>query len=69
MLKKGISLQVHYIPIYRHKIFKDKFKFNKKNFQNSEKFYEQAISLPLFFDLKTKQQLKVIKTIKNILNI
>ena len=39
-------------------------KFKKKNFPNSEKFYSEALSLPIYNDLSIKDQNKVISLIK-----
>lgn len=65
--KKGITTNLHYIPIYRHSFYK-KFKFKKSNFNNSEKYYQQAISIPLYVGLKKKIQMKIIKVINQTLN-
>lgn len=65
--KKGINTNLHYIPIYRHSFYK-KFKFKKSNFNNSEKYYQQAISIPLYVGLKKKIQMKIIKIINQTLN-
>ena len=51
LLKFGIKLQVHYIPIYKHTFYKKKFNLKEKNFPHTEKFYNEVISLPIFFDL------------------
>ena len=65
--EKGIILQVHYIPIYRHGIFKNK-KINYKELKNSELFYKNEISLPIFYSLKNTEINKVCKAIKKILD-
>ena len=41
------------MPIYSHSFYK-KFKFNKKYFLNSEKYYKEAISIPIYFGLSKK---------------
>ncbi len=61
-LKHQINLQVHYIPINTQPYYRKKYKFVKKNFQNSLKFYEKEISMPIYFDL-TNKQLNYIKKI------
>ena len=63
MKAQGVTLQYHYIPIYKFKIFKDKY-IGK----NSEIFYNNTISLPIYYSLKKKQQEYVINKIKNFLN-
>ena len=59
MLKNKVLLQYHYIPIYKFKLFHGKF--IKKN---SEIYYKSAISLPIYYGLTLKQQIYVVKKIK-----
>ena len=59
MKNKNIFLQYHYIPIYKFKIFKD-----KSIRTNSEKFFKNTLSLPIYFELSKNQQSYVIKTIR-----
>ena len=66
--KANIFLQVHYIPIYRFTYFKKKYNFLPSKFPNSEKFYEQSVSLPIFYSIKNNQIDKIIKTINKIIN-
>lgn len=66
LYKKNIISQVHYIPIYMH----DNFKELKKNYLVSTKqYYNKCLSIPLYYDMSTKQQKKVILEIKNFLKI
>jgi len=57
-LKKGFKLQVHYIPLHTQTYFKKKYKFKSEELVNSIEFYKQAISLPIFFNIK---KIKVIE--------
>ena len=66
LLKMGIKLQVHYIPIYRHSYYKKKFNLKTLNFPNTEQFYNQVVSLPIYYNLSKKTQLYVINCIKKI---
>lgn len=59
MKSKGIFVQYHYIPIYKFKIFKDKYFGN-----NSEIYYNTSLSIPIYFGLKLKDQNYIIKLIK-----
>ena len=61
--KKGIGVQVHYIPIHYHPFFQE-LNFKKGDFPNTEKYYEEALSLPIYPDLKKSEQLKVVKALK-----
>ena len=67
LLKMGVKLQVHYIPIYRHSYYRKKFNLKIKNFPNTEKFYNQVVSLPIYYNLRKKTQLYVINCLKNFL--
>lgn len=67
--KRNISTNVHYLPIFMHPYY-----FNKRHLinKNSIDYYNEALSIPLYVDLKEKEQNKVIKSIykffKNLSN-
>ena len=63
---KHIYLNVHYIPLHLHHFFKKKG-FKKGYLPNAEKYYLEALSLPIFFDLKNNEKRKVVNSIKSIL--
>ena len=63
---KKIWCNLHYIPIYNHPYYKNKF--NKKNFINSEIYYNSAISIPIFPGLKNKQMMYVKNTFIEFFN-
>ncbi len=67
MKKKRINLQVHYIPIYFHPYYQNKYKINKSKLSESRKFYDQIISLPIYYSITYKELNYVIKTLKNII--
>tara|TARA_B100001996_G_scaffold379312_1_gene364872 strand:- start:414 stop:1574 length:1161 start_codon:yes stop_codon:yes gene_type:complete len=67
LLKLGIKLQVHYIPIYRHSYYKKKFKFKYSQFPCTEKFYSEIISLPIYYNLSKKDQFYIIDSLKKII--
>jgi len=59
--KENIYCQFHYIPIYKFKCFKEKINLNF--FQGSEKYFKTYISLPIFFNLNSFSQKKIINKI------
>lgn len=67
--KYKINLQVHYIPINTQPYYVRKYGFKKKDFQNSIKFYNQEISLPIYYDLSIKDLDYIKKIIKKIFNL
>lgn len=67
MKKKGISLQVHYIPLQFHNLIKKNTINIKDKFVVSEKFYQKSFSIPIYPDLKYSQQRQILKLIINFL--
>ena len=63
LLKKGVITQVHYIPLYYHPAFED---LKKKWFKGTEKYYNNCLSLPIFFKLKNAQIKYICNLIHNI---
>ena len=63
---KKIGVNLHYIPVHRHPYY-EKLGFKKNDFPEAEKFYSRAISLPIFPDLKKKQQEFVINSLRSAL--
>jgi len=59
----GIIVNLHYIPIYRHPYF-TAMGFNRQNFPESEAYYSEAISLPIYPGLQENQQLEVVERIQ-----
>ena len=66
MKELGINLQVHYIPIYKHHYIKDKYIFDMVEFPNTEIYYQQTVSLPIYPTLTLEQQLYVIECLKKV---
>ena len=65
-LDVGIITQVHSIPVILHPHFK-KIGYDEKNFPNSFKYYRNALTIPLFYDLSDEQQAYVIKQVKKLI--
>ena len=61
--KYGISLQIHYKPTYKFNFYKKFVKDVEKNFPNTEKFYKEVFSIPLYVDLTYKDIKYISKSI------
>ena len=59
MKKNNIICQYHYIPIYKFAMYKPK----KERYKNSEKYFNNTVSLPIFSNLKKKDQKYIVKKI------
>jgi UDP-4-amino-4,6-dideoxy-N-acetyl-beta-L-altrosamine transaminase len=64
MKASGIGVNLHYIPIYRHPYY-SQFKFNPREFPQAEKYYSEAITIPIFPCLSASQQKQVVATLQN----
>jgi dTDP-4-amino-4,6-dideoxygalactose transaminase len=61
----GVGSQVHYIPVPSQPYYRQ-LGFKPEDYSNAQLFYEQALSIPLFFDLSDDQQNQVIQAIKEV---
>ena len=61
----GILVNIHYIPIYRQPYYQD-LGFTAEEFDQAERYYDEAISIPIFPTLKFKEQLKVLSLIQAV---
>jgi len=60
MRDHGIGVQVHYVPIHRQPVYAD---VASEHLVNTNKIYEQIVSLPLYPSLTTAEQDKVVSTL------
>lgn len=65
LTKNGIGAQVHYMPLHLHPFYQKKFNYKKGDFPVAEKYYEEAVSLPIFYSLTKNDFEKVIKIISS----
>jgi len=61
---KDIYTQVHYIPIHLQPYYQRIYGYRKGDFPNAEKYYDNALSLPLYPSLSLRDQVYVINCIK-----
>ncbi|TVL51526.1 UDP-4-amino-4,6-dideoxy-N-acetyl-beta-L-altrosamine transaminase [Shewanella algae] len=64
--EKGVAVNLHYIPVHTQPYYKA-MGFDWGNFPEAEKYYQEAISIPMFHGMTLEQQDKVIVTLKEIL--
>jgi UDP-4-amino-4,6-dideoxy-N-acetyl-beta-L-altrosamine transaminase len=62
--KNKIFTNLHYLPIHMHPFYQN-LGYKKNDFPNSENYSSQALSIPIYPNLKYKDQFKVINLIKN----
>ncbi len=64
--EQGIGVNLHYIPVHTQPYYK-KLGFKLGDFPNSENYYKEAISLPIFHSMSNEQQLKIVNCLKQII--
>jgi len=60
----GIGTSVHFIPIYRHPWYRQRYAFPPEAFPNTETFYRGAISLPIYPTMTDAQVERVIAAVQ-----
>ena len=60
LFQKQIITQVHYIPIHQHPVFSA---LKNSALKNTNYYYNNCLSLPIYYDLKPSQQRYIVKTI------
>jgi UDP-4-amino-4,6-dideoxy-N-acetyl-beta-L-altrosamine transaminase len=58
MWASGIRVNLHYIPLYRHPYY-ERMEFRPEDFPEAERYYQEAISLPIYPGLTEDQQAQV----------
>jgi len=65
--KNGLGVQVHYIPLHSQPFYRKKFDYKIGDFPITEKYYQRAITLPLFPKMLDRDIKRVIEIVKKIL--
>lgn len=61
--KNKVNVNLHYLPVHLQPFYR-KLGFKKGDFPNSERYSENAVSLPVYPDLNLSKQIRVINLIK-----
>ena len=64
--ENGIGVNVHYIPVHTQPHY-TKMGFVQGDFPEAEKYYQEAISLPMFHAMTIEQQDEVVRVLSEIL--
>lgn len=64
--ENNIAANLHYTPVHRHPYYEN-LGFKKNDFPISEKFHQEAISIPMYAILEKEHQEYVIETLKKIM--
>lgn len=64
---KGIGTQYHYVPLYRHPAVRRIVGEREGDYPEMERYFSQALSLPLFYDLEEHDVVRVVRALKEAL--
>lgn len=64
--EQGIGVNLHYIPVHTQPYYQN-MGFQIGDFPESERYYQEAISLPMFHVMTEEQQDTVIRVLSNVL--
>jgi perosamine synthetase len=65
--ERGYTTQVHYIPVHYHPFYRQQG-YLPGRYPVSEQYFNEALSIPLFYDLSETTQDKLLVTITELLN-
>jgi len=63
----GIGVNLHYIPVHLQPYYK-RLGFAKGDYPVAEKYYEEAISIPMFPTMTDSEQLEVMRQVSCVIN-
>lgn len=63
---RGIGTSIHFTPVYRFSKYREILRVNPIDYPNSEKIFNEIVSLPIYPDLSTKEINYICDTIHNI---
>lgn len=64
--QENIGVNLHYIPVYRQPYY-SQLGYSKNDYPEAEKYYREAISIPMYADLSAPLQDQVKEKLKSIL--
>lgn len=63
--KRGIGSQVHYIPVPAQPVYR-KLQLRPEDYPNALTYYQECLSIPLFYSLTDEQQVSVIEALREL---
>jgi dTDP-4-amino-4,6-dideoxygalactose transaminase len=66
---ENIGVQLHYVPIYRHKFYRKMFFRKRRLWPGSEQYYNTAISLPIFPNMTDQDVSDVIHAVRKVVEV
>lgn len=67
--RKNIGTQVHYIPVHTQPFYKRNYGYNLGDYPVAEKYYQKAVSLPLYPKMTDEDTEFVIDCVRGLMNV
>ena len=67
MKKRGVTLNLHYIPVHLQPYYQV-LGFKQGDFPASERYYEEAFTLPIYYELTDEQQNQAVNALREVLS-
>ncbi len=67
LLDEGIGVSVHFIPIHYHPFYREHLRLAPGTFPASERYFERAISLPIYPDMTDDDAQDVVAAVSKLL--
>jgi dTDP-4-amino-4,6-dideoxygalactose transaminase len=64
--ERGIGASVHFIPLYRHSYYQQRYGWSPADFPNCQAIFESCLSLPVYPTLTETQQDYIINTMLDL---
>ena len=65
---ENIGVNVHYIPVHLHPYYQKEFGYKKGDYPKAEKYYDRAITLPIFPKMSDEDVRDVIKAVHKVIH-
>ncbi len=65
---EGIGVNVHYMPLHLHPYYQKEFGFREGDYPKAEKYYERAITLPIFPKMSDRDVGDVIEAVHKVVH-
>jgi perosamine synthetase len=63
---ENIGVNVHYIPVHRHRYYRDRFGYDRGDYPVAEDAYERLISIPMFHGMSDADVEDVVRAVKKV---
>lgn len=64
--RDGVGVNIHYIPVYKQPYYR-RLGYSDGNCPEADRYYSEAISIPMFPSLSEKELGQVVKSLRNVL--